>query len=216
MNLQTQDATSTSVPSWTAEPVTDEQLYRAGAYRLLATLLRDVPGRNVLDQVTELAAVEGQHDELAMAMSMLGLAARDSLPQHLDGEFNALFIGLGRGELVPYGSWYLTGFLNEKPLALLRDDLLALGYERTSSTNEPEDHIAALCEVMAMLISDEQAKGNKALQTQTDFFEAHIANWADRFFNDLSQAKHAVFYRAVGRFGRAFIELEHHYLAMKV
>jgi len=211
MNLQTQDATSTSVPSWTAEPVADEQLYRAGAYRLLATLLRDVPGRSVLDHVTELAAVEGQHDELAMAMSMLGLAARDSLPHHIDGEFNALFIGLGRGELVPYGSWYLTGFLNEKPLALLRDDLLALGYERTSSTNEPEDHIAALCEVMAMLISDDQP-----LQTQTDFFEAHMTNWADRFFDDLSQAKHAVFYRAVGRFGSAFMELERHYLAMKV
>ena len=214
MSLQIQDNTSpTSSPirSWDDAPVAEEQVYRAGAYRLLAALLRDVPARDVLAQITQLAAVPDPNDELAMAMSMLGLAARDSAPQRIDDEFHALFIGLGRGELVPYASWYLTGFLMEKPLALLRDDLAVLGYERTGATREPEDHMAALCEVMAMLISDDHS-----LQTQTHFFEAHLTSWADRFFHDLSHAKHAVFYRAVGRFGRAFIELERNYLSMKV
>ena len=214
MRLQTQDnpsPTSSQAPGWQTTPLADEQAYRAGAYHLLAALLRGVPEEGVLEQVTQLAAVQGQRDELAMAMSLLGLAARDTAPHRIDDEYHALFIGLGRGELVPYGSWYLTGFLMEKPLAQLRDDLTALGFERTSSTHEPEDHIAALCEVMAMLISD-----NTALATQSGFYEAHLASWVDRFFEDLSQAKSAVFYRAVGRFGRAFMDLERSYLAMKV
>lgn len=214
MSLQTQENTSpTSTPaqSWNDAPVAEEQVYRAGAYRLLAVLLRQTPERNVLEHISQLAAVKDQSDELAIAMSMLGLAAHDREPQHIDEEFHALFIGLGRGELLPHGSWYLTGFLMEKPLALLRDDLALLGYERTAETHEPEDHVAALCEVMAMLISD-----GHLLQSQASFFEAHLATWMDRFFNDLSQAKHAVFYRAVGRFGRAFIDLEQNYLSMKV
>ena len=214
MRLQTQDnpsPTSSQAQGWQATPLADEQAYRAGAYHLLAALLRGVPEEGVLEQVTQLAAVQGQRDELAMAMSLLGLAARDTAPYRIDDEYHALFIGLGRGELVPYGSWYLTGFLMEKPLAQLRDDLTALGFERTSATHEPEDHIAALCEVMAMLISD-----NAVLPTQSEFFESHLASWVDRFFEDLSQAKYAVFYRAVGRFGRAFMDLERHYLSMKV
>ena len=214
MQMQIQDnpsPTSSQAPGWQSVPLADEQAYRAGAYHLLAALLRSVPAQGVLDQVIQLAAVPGQRDELAMGMSLMGLAARDTSAQRIDDEYHALFIGLGRGELIPYGSWYLTGYLMEKPLALLRDDLVALGFERNSATREPEDHIAALCEVMAMLISD---KG--ALSTQMKFFEAHLASWADRFFTDLSQAKNAVFYRAVGRFGHAFMELERHYLAMKV
>lgn len=203
--------TSVAARNWDDAPVAEEQVYRAGAYQLLAALLRDVPERNVLEHVTQLAALQDPRDELALAMSMLGLAARDTAPHRIDDEFHALFIGLGRGELVPYGSWYLTGFLMEKPLALLRNDLAVLGYERTATTCEPEDHVAALSEVMAMLIRDDQS-----LQTQARFFETHLATWVDRFFADLSNAKQAVFYRAVGRFGRAFMELERNYLSMKV
>lgn len=214
MPLQTQDnlsPTSSPGPGWQAAAIADEQRYRAGAYQLLAALLRGVPERDVLEQLTQLTAVQGRHDELATAMSLLGLAASDTSAQRIDDEYHALFIGLGRGELVPFGSWYLTGFLMEKPLALLRDDLAELGYERNASTHEPEDHVAALCEVMAMLIA-EQAE----LQVQEKFFQAHLASWVDRFFEDLAQARSAVFYRAVGRFGRAFMELERHYLTMQV
>jgi len=212
MNMQTQPTTQATIqgPSWEAVPGLEEQHYRAGAYSLLASLLRAIPEQSTLEQLTQLATLNEQQDELALAMHMLGLAAQGSSSQQLDDEFHALFIGLGRGELVPYGSWYLTGFLMEKPLATLRDDLAALGYERQADIHEPEDHVAALCEVMAMLIND-----GKPLLTQQTFFEAHLATWLDRFFTDLSEAKHAVFYRAVGRFGKAFTELEQHYLAMK-
>jgi TorA maturation chaperone TorD len=203
--------TASKVPFRSNVARDEEQQYRAGAYSLLAALLRDAPEQVLLDHITELAAINKTNDELSLAMSILGLAAKDSRPEKINDEYHALFIGLGRGELMPYGSWYLTGFLMERPLAVLRDDLAMLGFERQGDTHEPEDHVAALCEVMAMLVSDGQE-----LARQTDFFETHIAPWVDRFFNDLSRAKSAVFYRAVGRFGAAFIELERNYLAMNV
>ena len=185
-----------------------EQQYRASAYSILAALLRKVPEKEVLDHVANFSSVAVDEDELLLSMSTLGLAAKSSELSAIDDEFHDLFIGLGRGELVPYGSWYLTGYLMEKPLSLLRDDLKQLGFERDESVVEPEDHVAALCEVMALLISEE----NTDNQTQTIFFEKHMSEWVNRFFDDLSNAKSAVFYRAVGRFGAAFMNLEKQYL----
>jgi TorA maturation chaperone TorD len=203
--------TAVQVPFPRNEATTEEQQYRAGAYGLLAALLRCSPDQALLERVAELAAIEQTNDELSLAMSMLGLAVKDSSPEKIDAEYHALFIGLGRGELVPFGSWYLTGFLMEKPLAVLRDDLAMLGFERRGDSHEPEDHVAALSEVMAMLVSDDQN-----LSRQVAFFDSHLAPWFDRFFADLSTAKTAVFYRAVGRFGTAFVEFEREYLNMNV
>ena len=188
-----------------------EQHYRIGAYGMLAQLLRHAPDQPMLDKVAGFAGIEPTRDELALAMSMLGLSASDSKPQAVDMEFHDLFIGMGRGELVPYGSWYLTGFLMEKPLGKLRDDLAMLGFQRQEGVTEPEDHVAALCEVMAMLISE-----GVSFQQQSHFFESHMAGWLEHFFADLSEAKTAVFYRAVGRFGAAFAAMEKRYLSMPV
>ncbi|MCU7853951.1 MAG: molecular chaperone TorD family protein [Candidatus Thiodiazotropha sp. (ex Monitilora ramsayi)] len=189
----------------------NEQIYRSGAYSLLARLLRSPPDNQVMAQVSGFAKVEPVQDEMAIAMSMLGLSASTSDPKAVDDEFHALFIGIGRGELVPYGSWYLTGFLMERPLGRLRDDLAGLGFQRQEGVTEPEDHVAALCEVMAILIEEESS-----VQVQSDFFDRHLADWMERFFTDLSDAGSAVFYRAVGRFGAAFISLEKRYLSMPV
>ena len=188
-----------------------ENQYRAGAYSMLAVLLRQSPRQDVLNVVTGLTDGVEEKDDFAVAMSMLGLAARTARPAELDDEFHALFIGLGRGELVPYGSWYLTGFLMEKPLGVLRDDLASMGFARNDSTCEPEDHVAALCEVMAMLIDE-----GRSLDEQTLFFNAHLSPWVGRFFTDLSESKSAVFYRAVARFGKAYFDFEKQYLAMRV
>lgn len=193
------------------EPYPEEQRYRAGAYGLLASLLRTPPGVEVLSQAVALPARAEGKDEMTVSISMLGLAARTTTESAVNDEYHALFIGLGRGELVPYGSWYLTGFLMEKPLSLLRDDLVALGFERSAQTREPEDHVAALCEVMALLIAE-----GRSLERQSRFFETHMSPWIGRFFQDLSTADNAVFYRAVGRFGSAFTNLEQRYLAMEV
>ena len=184
-----------------------EQQYRASAYSILAALLRQHPEKAVLEHVANFSKVSVDEDELLLSMSTLGLAAQSSELSRVDDEYHDLFIGLGRGELAPYGSWYLTGYLMEKPLSILRDDLSALGFERDESVSEPEDHVAALCEVMSLLVSE-----NAPLETQKYFFEKHIKSWMSRFFSDLSEAKSAVFYRAVGRFGAAYINLERDYL----
>ena len=160
-----------------------------------------------------LPAETGGGDELAAAWGALGLAAGRTSPEEAAEEYQDLFIGLGRGELVPYGSWYLTGFLMEKPLAQLRRDLARLGFNRREGVNEPEDHAGALCEVMSMLIGD---GGPDSATLQQAFFEAHMGGWMGRFFNELQGAKTGRFYRAVGQLGEAFIEVEQQYYAMPV
>lgn len=189
----------------------EEQLYRSGAYGVLAALLGKPPGQEVLERIAGFASIDQSGGEMALSMSMLGLAANTCRAESVGDEFHDLFIGLGRGELVPYGSWYLTGFLMERPLGRLRDDLATMGFQRDPDVHEPEDHVAALCEVMQILIADGQTH-----EQQTHFFNTHMSGWVRRFFTDLSQAKSAAFYRAVGRFGVAFFELETRYLAMQV
>lgn len=206
-----QESDAVAFAAETNSMLNEEQHYRAAAYSLLAALLRASPDARLLQQVAGFSAVDAAADELGISMSMLGLAASTSRVPQVDDEFHDLFIGLGRGELVPYGSWYLTGFLMEKPLSRLRDDLALLGFERSDDAREPEDHVAALCEVMGMLIIED---GDESRQRA--FFEAHIGSWFERFFGDLSEARAAVFYKAVGRFGAMFTALEQRYLNMPV
>ena len=187
-----------------------EQRYRASAYGLLAALLRASPDRNMLDYLGELCEATDDGDELMLAMSALALSAGMHGPEDIVDEFHRLFIGLGKGELVPYGSWYQTGFLMEKPLSDLRDDLSRLGFQRSEEVAEPEDHVAALCEVLSIMIGD-----NTDVSVQKAFFESHMADWLGRFFDDLGRAGSAVFYRSVARFGAAFIELEKQYYSMQ-
>lgn len=189
----------------------EEQL-RAGTYTLLARLLAAVPDADLLARLRTIQAAGEPGDTLAAAWLQLEQAAAQARGEALDDEYHALFIGLGRGELIPYGSWYLTGFLMEKPLGRLRRDLAALGYERQEGVHEPEDHAAALCEVMALLIADPEVTP----ETQQQFFATHLGTWLERFFEDLEKAPSARFYRAVGRLGGEFIKLEKRYLAMPV
>jgi len=188
-----------------------EQQYRSAAYSIIAALLRDVPNEQTLQQIGAFEQVGIDEDEMLLAMSSLGLAAQAVNQNAIKDEYHELFIGIGRGELVPYGSWYLTGYLMEQPLSALRDDLAELGIERDAGVSEPEDHIASLCEVMSILISE-----SVDLSVQTQFFEKHLGSWCQKFFNDLETAESASFYRSVGRFGSAFISIDKHYLNMPV
>lgn len=202
------NATRRTLPQSTAMDEAAQQ-HRADAYRVLASVLRAPPTREILQAIGGFADIGQRKDELGIAMALLGLAARNSEPRALDDEFHELFIGIGRGELVPFGSWYQTGFLMEKPLGLLRDDLRKLGIERCDSVKEPEDHVAALCETLVILISDATP-----LSLQADFFQTHMASWFERFFSDLQNAQCAAFYKSVGRFGAAFSAFEQRYLSM--
>ena len=192
-------------------PIDEEQRYRASAYSLLAGLFRSPPDQAILDQLSGLGDSDETGDDLMLAMSTLALSAQRHKPDTIEEEFYQLFIGLGKGEVVPYGCWYLTGFLMEKPLSHLRDDLNRLGYQRSDDIVEPEDHIAALCEVMSIMITDAVD-----LDVQRQFFETHMLSWIESFFNDLGEADSSVFYKAVARFGAAYSALEKQYLSMQV
>ena len=128
-------------------------------------------------------------------------------PAKARAEFDALFVGLGRGEVLPYASYYLTGFLNEKPLAKLRRDMRALGIERSPTVFEPEDGIASLMEMMAGLIRG-RFGAPATLARQRDFFATHVGPWAGHLFADLEGARASVLYAPVGAAGRAFMEIE--------
>jgi len=131
-------------------------------------------------------------------------AARDASAEALEDEYHDLFIGLGRGEVVPFASWHLTGFLMERPLSDLRDDLKALGLTADAAQKDPEDHIAALCESMALIIRAEDVDAAR----ERAFFARHLQPWAAKFFAELQSAKAARFYRAVGALGQRFVDIE--------
>jgi TorA maturation chaperone TorD len=183
----------------------DEDRARGNVYALLGNLLAGPPDADTLQMLGAIAPEPDDDSLLAAAWQMLAVAASRANRESLREEYDALFIGVGRGELVPYGSWYLTGFLMEQPLAQLRADLRELGIERQAGVHEPEDHAAALCDTMALLITaDEPA----SLDRQHDFFARHLEPWIPRFFRDLQQAESARFYRAVGQLGELFIGVE--------
>jgi TorA maturation chaperone TorD len=197
-------------PHHATTSVAEEELVRAHLYGLLASLLAAPPSRNALDL---LKGLRGDDSPLGEALGALADGARALSPNEIEAEFNALFIGVTAGELIPYGSWFLTGFLNEKPLAALRADMARLGLAAAEDLAEPEDHIAALCEMMQGLI-DGRFGAPLPLAGQEAFFTAHLAPWAGRFFADLERAASAQFYRPVGSIGRLYMEIEAQAFAM--
>ena len=182
---------------------------RADIYRLLAALLVGPPDQALLELLGNLDSETTAGTVMNSTWRQLAAAAENTVSQDIGEEYFNLFIGLGRGELVPYGSWYVHGLLMEKLLASLRDELAELGFERRDGVSEPEDHVAALCEVMGMIICE----SGLSLK-QTAFFETYLDSWMGRFFVDLEEAETAVFYKAVGRLGRQFLELERQYFSL--
>ena len=175
---------------------------RAAEYGLLSLLLGKAPDADTLKRV---AMLKGDGSDLGMAHVELAAAAASADDRVVSKEFFDLFIGLGRGELLPYASYYLTGFLHERPLARVREDFERLGIERAGISREPEDHIAILLEVMAGLARGEFEAD---FAEQARFFDRHLKPWAARMFADLEMSAPAHFYRTVGRAGRVFMELE--------
>ena len=175
---------------------------RAQEYALLAMLLMRAPDAALL---SKLSALRADVSPLGLAHAALAEAAEATRVEKVEREYFDLFIGLGRGELMPYGSYYLTGFLHERPLARLRDDLARLGIARAEGMVEPEDHAGILCEIMSGLAS-------RRLPAPPDsdrlIFEKHMAPWIGRFFTDLENAAAADFYRRLGTLGRVYMDIE--------
>ena len=184
--------------------ISDEDRARAQMYRLLGVLLDAPPSSELL---RGLVTLEGDDTPIGSASRNLAALAQRTAPNDAEREFNNLFVGIGRGELLPYTSYYLTGFLNEKPLADLRSDLMARGIKARDNVKEPEDHMGTLCEIMAGIIAGEFLCDSDQ-PSQKAFFDAHLAKWAELFFADLEEAQSAVFYAPVGSLGRAFMAVE--------
>ena len=146
---------------------------------------------------------------MTSAWRSLQVAAEGLDVDRVKDEYFNLFIGLGRGELVPYASFYIHGFLMEKVLASLREELAGLGIERQANVAEPEDHAAAVCEVMGMIISEHGLH-----LKQTAFFKDFIDLWLGHFFADLGKAEAADFYRAVAQLGQQFMAVEQRYFSL--
>ena len=183
---------------------------RADVWRLLAALLAGPPGAALIEMLRGIQTEQPDAgNAMAAAWHTLRTAAEQADPANLEDEYFNLFIGLGRGEVVPYASFYIHGFLMEKVLASLRGELAGLGIERRKDVAEPEDHVAALCEVMGMIIS-----GHGLHLKQSAFFEDYLDSWAGRFFDDLGRAGSADFYRAVAQLGQAFLAVERQYFSL--
>ena len=182
----------------------EEDALRADLYDFLSAMLAGPPS---IELLAKAAALSGDDTEIGRGIRALAAIAAASSPATARDEFEALFIGLGRGELMPYASFYMTGFLNEKPLAILRGDMRRLGIARAPNVYEPEDNIASLCEMMAGLIRG-RFYTRADLAAQKRFFNTHLAPWARHFFSDLEGAKGSVLYAPIGAVGRAFMEIE--------
>jgi TorA maturation chaperone TorD len=182
--------------------IDEVDLARAQEYSLLSTLLARSPDAPMLRRLADL---RGDLSPLGLAHTALGKASARTDAEITAREHFTLFVGLGRGELMPYASYYLTGFLHGRPLASLRQALQRIGIERVDGQTEPEDHAAILLEIMAGL-----AGGNIAAPTGSDreIFDNHLSPWITRFFSDLEKSTSADFYAVVGTLGRTFMEIE--------
>ncbi len=181
-----------------------EDMLRADMYGFLANLLRGEPSNELIKSV---ASIQGDPSAIGSASSVLATLASKLSGDEIRDEYMRLFIGVGRGEILPYASYYLTGFLNDKPLANLRNDMAELGIERAEGVKDPEDHIVSLFDIMGGMI-----RGTFGVPTdlvvQAQFFKKHIEPWAPVLMQDIEAAKQAVFYAPVGTIGQAFMDIE--------
>ena len=185
-------------------PLGEEDRLRADMYDFLAALLRGEPTDEL---ITSVEGLSGDGTDIGSACSVLATLSAKIPNDEIRDEYMRLFIGVGRGEILPYASYYLTGFLNDKPLANLRNAMAQMGIERAEGVKDPEDHIASLFDIMSGLIRGSFAADGD-LAAQADFFKKHIEPWAPLLMQDIEAAKSAVFYAPVGTIGRAFMDIE--------
>lgn len=187
----------------------DEETARAELYGLLSELFY-APARPELLAQLRVAATDAPSAGGFLEepwRQLVGLT-RDMEDASIQNEHHTLFGGVGKPEVYVYASHFLTGFLNEKPLAQLRTDLAALGLGRDDTTmSESEDHVSYVFEVMRFLIAGEDVSVSNLTQ-QAQFFAAHVQTWLPALCDALQATPRARFYAAVAELTRAFIQVE--------
>ena len=197
------------------EVASDEDLARSRWYLFFARILREAPDSELIEAIAGDASSSASVDaplEQAWVEFAAAMAVAD--PQSVRIEHDQVFVGVGKAPVPPNASYYLSGFLNERPLADLREHLAGIGLTRREDASETEDHIASLCEVMAHLVAGEDVPDR--LEAQREFFERFIAPWYERFTDAVESCDEADFYRAVARVLRRFMEVERLGLAFDV
>ena len=194
------------------ENINEEDQLRADMYSFLANLFRSEPDADLINQLKVLESDDSPIGKSIKTLSKLALSL--DLPTIRD-EYVRIFVGVGRGEILPFASYYLTGFLKDKPLAKLRQDMEKIGIKLKDNVKEPEDHIASIFDMMAGLIV---GKFNKkfSIAEQRDFFNKHLAPWVDLLMRDIESSKIAVFYSPIGTIGKEFMEIERASFSMNV
>jgi TorA maturation chaperone TorD len=186
----------------------DEETARAEVYGLLAALYYAPPSVDLMAQL-RVAVTQAPHEGglLEESWRELVAASRDMTDAQAAAEYTQLFGGVGKPEVYLFGSHYLSGFLNEKPLVRLRTDLAKMGIERDEAMAETEDHLAYCCEVMRFLIAgDDVAISN--LTQQKDFFGKHVQPWVMQLCDALQSHPRAKLYAKLAEFTRVFVSVE--------
>ncbi len=181
---------------------------RADFYALVARLFYGPPDAALLEALAGGGELAGEPGGVPEAWSCLRRAAARAVPETLRGEYDDTFIGVGKPEVMLYGSYYMAGFLHEKPLAHLRSHLAAHRFARRAGADEPEDHIAGLADVMRQLIVDEACAPAERDAAQREFFTRYIEPWYGAFCAAVEAAPGTDFYRNAARFARAFLDVE--------
>lgn len=192
------------------EGISPEDQARADFYALIARLLWGAPDAALLRDLACADSLDSSMSDnpLDLAWEKLVLAAGVMDPDAVREEYDSLFVSIGTPPINPYASRYLTGFVNEKPLAELREELARLGLARAPGVGEFEDHLAALCETMRLLIAGAPGAARQPVARQRLFFDTHIAPWYERCLDDIRAAGGVNFYRRVADFTQAFLATE--------
>jgi TorA maturation chaperone TorD len=193
------------------EDVSPEDQARAAIYGLVSNLFYAAPGRDLLAtiaQVGEDIGAQGADSELSRAWRELQRAAAAADESALRQEYDDMFIGTGRARVMLYGSYHMTGFLIEKPVVRLREELANLGFARRLASGENEDHISALCDVMRLLISGGDDNPPASIAIQRSFFTQHIAPWYGKLYAAIREDEGTDFYKTVAAFANSFFDVE--------
>ena len=187
-----------------------EERARADLYALLGNLFYEPASKELLANIaTGMGLCNDALDtDFCRAWRALQLAAAQTDAEAVRDEFDAAFIGTGRQPVMLYGSFYEAGFLHEKPLAVLRDDLTKMGFARRGDRHESEDHVSALCDVMRFLITGDSVTPPASLELQRDFFRCHIAPWHVQLSTAIIGANQTNFYKHVAHLLREFFAIE--------
>jgi TorA maturation chaperone TorD len=202
---------SEAIPGATGAAVSPEDLARANLYALIGRLFYDAPDSMLLAEMSSPgAACADSEGGITLAWSRLRAAAASAYPMRLKQEYDMLFVGVGKAEVTPYTSHYIVGIPPDQYLLRLRNQIGSWGLARRNTAGETEDHVAGVCDVMRFLISD-----GRSVEEQRLFFKEFVYDAGTRFIQAIDASASAVFYRQVGEFARAFLEMEKRSLEME-